>query len=286
MTDFSEQISQKTLLASETFRTFFELFSLLSNIILYFLIIRSFLYVFSRVTVSTKYQLPATLEGKNKISNKAHIKKRGQEYVISSTENQKFYVVRTLEPSGRAPKISLPQSLKSIVARIFGKAYTMNEIQMEKGRSPVQFTSTGSSEFIEWELQENEEIIFSYKNFIAMTENIRLRTVISFRLTALIFGGVFHSCAQGPGKVIFSTRGKAKCFEDGTQAGSVPINRIIAWQRNAKFDVESELNHFDIFLSGVYLKPASADAIIIDADKRNAPNTGLVTFIKKFLLPV
>jgi len=284
--NISVKVSKSTLFISEILRTVLEIISLISNIILFSLIIKTFLYVFSRIAVSVRYKLPATLEVKGAASIQGKLYKLGHEYELLSGEHKKFYALRSLEPSGCAPKIYLPQPTRSFFARILSKAYTMNEIQMRAGQEPIRFTATGSAEFIEWDLEENEEIVFSYKSFAAMSETVRLRTVISFRLTALIFGGVLHSCAQGPGKIVFLTRGKANCFEDGTQTDSIPISRIIAWHRNAKFDVISEINLFDIFLSGIYLKPASTDAIIIDADERNAPKAGLAQFIKKFLLPI
>jgi len=282
----SVKVSQSLLFISEILRTVLEIIILISNIILVFLIIKSFLYVFSRVAVSVWYNLPATLEVEGATSIKGKLRKLGHEYELSNCEYNRFYAIRALEPSNCAPKIALPQPKRSFFARILSKAYIMNEIQMRDGQEPIRFTATGSAEFIEWDLEEKEQIVFSYKSFVAMSETVRLTTVISFRLTTLIFGGVFHSCAQGPGKVVFLTRGKANCFEDGTQAGSAPLSRIIAWHRNARFDVISEINIFDIFLSGIYLKPASTDAIIIDADERSAPKTGLAQFIKKFLLPI
>lgn len=283
----AKTLSSKIMYLSEIFRNILEAFLCVSNILLYFITIRSFMYVFARVSISVKYNLPATLAAdENKTMQKGAVRECGNEYIISSTEQQIYYVVRTLEPSGRAPKITLPQWTGSPISRIIGKSYTMNEIEIKKGMLPVHYTSTGGQEFIEYNLKEGEEVIFSYKNFVGITESVKLYTVISFRLTAIIFGKLLHSCARGPGKVIFLTKGKAKCFEDGRMAGSVPINRIITWQRNTTFDVESELNHFDVFLSGIYLKPSSSNMVVVDADEQGSPENGLIKFVKRFLIPI
>jgi len=280
-----DKAKQGTLFISEIVKAFLEIFSLLSYITLWFLVIRSYLYVFSRVAISLKHNLPATLANIENNSMQSNLSKGVNEYTISIKETKKLYIHRRYEPIGYPPKVSFPYPTKSIIGRIIGNAYIMNEVILKEER-PVCLSTTGGSEFIEWDLKDNEEIVFSYKHFVAMSDSVRLHTIISFKLTSMILGKVFHCCAQGPGKVIFSACGKAKSFKDGTQSESIPINRIIAWNRNVKFDVESELNHLDIFLSGIYLKPSSVDALIIDADEQNKPDTGLVQFVKKFLLPL
>ena len=66
---------------------------------------------------------------------------------------------------------------------------------------------------------------------------------------------------------------------------SMPINRIIAWQRTTQFSVDSELNVVDLYFSGVYLKRKNNDLIIIDADAGNIKRRfGLARFISKFLM--
>jgi hypothetical protein len=203
-----------------------------------------------------------------------------------SNEIEKYYFVRTLEPDGRAPKFALPQWKRSPFIRILSKSYTMNEIITGPKIDPVRFTSTGSSEFIEWNLGDNEEIIFSYKHFAGMSESIKLSTIISFRLTSMVLRGVFYYCAKGPGKIIFKTIGKTNCVDESTRSVSFPVGRMIAWRRTAQFDVESNTNHFDVFLSGIYIKPSSPDLILVDADEQGDSKQGLIKFAKKFLLPV
>ncbi|MFZ4789373.1 MAG: hypothetical protein ACOYMW_00415 [Candidatus Competibacteraceae bacterium] len=198
---------------------------IISNIIMCFLAVKSFFYVFARVAVSSKYGLPATLAIDDVLEkvNQGNIRKFGQEYIISSDDKEKYYMVRTLEPSGCPPKFSLPQWNHSVFSRIFTKSYTMNEVFSEENDTGVHFSTTGSSEFVEWNLKEDEQIIFHYKNFVGMTGSVKLSTIISFRLSSIVFGKVFHACATGPGKIIFLTKGKLNIYEDGKKARSTPI---------------------------------------------------------------
>ena len=53
-----------------------------------------------------------------------------------------------------------------------------------------------------------------------------------------------------------------------------------------RFHVESELNIFDVFLSGIYLKKKPEDLVLIDADARGKAKSGIAQFIKHFLLPI
>lgn len=261
--------------------------SIVSNIIMCFLAIKSFFYVFARVAISTKYGLPATLavDDLSEKVGRGDIHKFGQEYVIPSDSKEKYYIVRTLEGSGCPPKFSLPQWNHSLFSRFFTGSFWMNEIVADENGTSVNFSTTGSSEFVEWNLKENEEIIFHYKNFVGITESVKLSTIISFRLSSIVFGKVFHACATGPGKIIFLTKGKLKIYEDAKNATSVPINRVLAWQRDTFFDVKAQLNPIDIFLSGIYFQPSSSNSIVVDSDEKGAPETGLIQFIKRFVIP-
>jgi len=64
------------------------------------------------------------------------------------------------------------------------------------------------------------------------------------------------------------------------------LHLLMAWQKNTRFNVESELNLVDVFMSGIYLKKKENDLILIDADVKGPSKNGIVRFIKNFILPV
>lgn len=260
--------------------------NLLLDISLLFIILKSFFYVFARVAFSEKDQLYVTLKEGDDPMQKGKLTPTGNQYTISADSQEQFYISRAFEPSGRPPRFTIPQWRSAALARIGSKTFAMNKVDMNKGEGPVDFRSMGGAEFVEWEIQDGEEVVFKLKNFVAMSESVRLKRKISLRLTSLLVGRIFFTIAEGPGKLILMTDGKPITSGDPKAASSVATNRIVAWQKNTLFNVQSELNLVDVFLSGIHLKKTEDDLLIIDADMKGGSQTGIVTFIKAFILPI
>ena len=133
---------------------------------------------------------------------------------------------------------------------------------------------------------ENEEVVFSYKNFAGMSESVKLSTIVSFRLTSLVLGGVLFCSAKGPGKVIFITLGKPRCLNGNNKTASFPVGRALAWRRTAKFDVKAANDTINVFLSGFNIVPSEPDMVIIDADRQGDTKKGLIKWVGRLLVPV
>lgn len=256
------------------------------DLIFFFIVVKSFAYVFARVVYSGKFGSPITLEDGDETMSKGVLRKTGNTYLIPENRPLGFYVSRKYEPAGRAPKISIPQMSKNFFARIANRAWTMNYVQMGVGRSDVTFTAPGGKEFVEWELAPGEVVIFRYRNFVAMSESISLSAIISLRITSLLFGKLIFSAAQGPGTLVLSTKGKPIVGEDSNANSSIPENRLLAWHKQTHFHIESELNVFDVFFSGVYLRKREGDLVVIDSDQIGKAKSGIFKFFRHFLLPV
>jgi len=260
--------------------------NLLLDILFGFVIIKSFMYVFSRVAFSQEASnYISLLENEDGMKN-GTLKKFENQYTIPISGNQNFYVSRSYEPSGRAPKFSIPQWNAAFVARLFSGNYAMNHIKMKEADTSVYFRAMGGKEFVEWDLADGEEGIFNFKNFVGMSDDIKISAVISMRLTSLLLGRIIFTTAKGPGKLILMTTGRPIISDERKAEASVAVSRILAWQRNTKFQVESEVNLVDVFMSGIYLKKQQDDLILIDADVKGKAKSGIVKFIKNFLIPV
>ncbi|NER16337.1 AIM24 family protein [Spongiivirga citrea] len=260
--------------------------SLLLDILFGFVIIKSFMYVFSRVAFSQEASNYISLLENEDGMEKGTLKKFENQYTIPASGNQGFYVSRSYEPSGRAPKFSIPQWNAAFIARLFSGNYAMNHIKMQEADSSVYFRAMGGQEFVEWDLADGEEVIFNFKNFVGMSDDIKISAVISMRLTSLLLGRIIFTTAKGPGKLVLMTTGKPIISDERKAEASVAVSRILAWQRNTKFQVESEVNVVDVFMSGIYLRKQPDDLILIDADVKGKAKSGIVKFIKNFLMPV
>ncbi len=280
-----EDITRYTLINSYKAIFYFGLFS---NMLLLLLIIKSFLYVFSRIAFSEKSDVYIDIKENEKTFKNGILKHCGTEYSIPITNNKNIYLSRKYIPTGRAPKIAIPLWTKGVISRIRNKAYLMNVIKVRENETEtVDFRSIAGAEFVEWNLTDGEEVVFNYKDLVAFNESISLTAHVSFRITSLFFGRTIFHIARGPGKLVLMTKGKPITNEEKQLVKSMPIDRIIAWQRTTQFSIDSELNIVDLYLSGVYLKRNNDDLIIIDADSGNSKQKyGLVRFVTKFLLPI
>lgn len=261
------------------------LFSFISDLLFFFVVFKSFSYVFARVLFSADTGGLVNLAIPGQDMRKGDIRKTGNTYTIPAATRKDFLVSRRYEPAGRAPKLVFPQRTTGIIPRLFNGCYGMNHLVMEAGRSAVKFNAAIGIEFIEWKLQPDETVIFSYRDFVAMSEDVTLSRLVSLKVDSLLLGKMIYTAATGPGVLILRSKGNAVCGEERAATASVPQSRVIAWQQNASFHVESELNVKDIFFSGVYLKKKPADLVVIDSDQTGKAKSGISRFFLHFLLP-
>ncbi|MFW2404339.1 MAG: hypothetical protein ACN4GT_06190 [Gammaproteobacteria bacterium] len=258
-------------------------------------IIKSLLYVFARVIFDKSTDIDVDMLDKQDVAAEGKVTHL-QEVTVSGDYPYDMYYKANYQPLGLAPRFSVPQWRASIMSRLRFGAWNMNWADMPMGDSPgITFNSIEAEHLVDWEMQEGEEVVFSYRNFVAMNENVELRTVISLRVATLLLGRiVFHTarCTGGPGRLILRTRGKPATAEQVSQ--SIPVARLVAWNRNARFSVDSHLTKADIFLNGFNLRRSDAKdndgprgILVVEADARDGGLlVGTLRFAKNFLLPV
>ncbi|MFK8067292.1 MAG: hypothetical protein AB8D52_03525 [Gammaproteobacteria bacterium] len=253
-----------------------------------FACIQSLLYVFSRVSFSRQAGHFITL-GDSRLSvdkiQTAKIKSTGLDYEINSDQEETFYISRRFQCRGKAPKLSVPQLFRAFFARLFSRSLTMNKIVIQKGDDTVSCSAIQGMQFYEWQLAENETVIFKFKNFVGYSGDIEISTLISPRISSLILGKVIYSQVTGPGKLILMAKGRADITNKENTGGSLPPDRIIAMQKEARLHVESELDPVNIYFSTAYVHPIEG-SMIVDVDTHQGAISGLGGFFRRFILPV
>lgn len=257
--------------------------------------IKSFLYVFARVIFDRKTRVDVELADDDTIVREgrvAHV----QEVNVSGSYPYDLYYKSNYQPLGPAPRFSIPQPGASLLSRLRFGAWNLAHVPMpcddERG---VTFNSVQADHLVDWEMVEGEEVIFSYGNFVAMNENVELRTVVSLRVASLLMGRfVFHAarCTGGPGRLVLRTRGRPATAKQVRQ--SIPVTRLVAWNRYAQFSVDSHLTRTDVFLNGFNLRRSDGQGgsepqgiLVVEADARDGGVLfGTLRFAKHFLLPV
>ncbi len=252
------------------------------------LCVRTLFYVFARVACAREAGTFVTLgdpEGRAEMPT-GTIARRGAKLSLEIEPGDTFYIARRFQPHGKAPKFALPQANAAPFPRLRNRCYTMNAFTRTEGRGPVQFTATRGAEFVEWRLAEQETVVFEYRNFVGMSDGVRLSALISARVTSQIFGRFIFPTATGPGTLILMTEGAPYVGASESEAFSMPPSRLVAWQQPARFHIDSELGMLDIYFSEAYVEPQTRSALIMDVDRQDSFGTGLSRFVRRFLLPI
>lgn len=275
--------------------TIYRVISVLAVLWMAVIALKSFLYVFGRVVFDRKTDVFVDLADDD-TGLQQGAARVAHEITIPGDYPHDVYYKSNYQPLGPAPRFSIPQAFSAALSRIRNGTWSLSRITMpcddDRG---LTFNSVQADYLVDWEMREGEEIVFSYTNFVAMNENVQLRTIVSLRISSLLLGRfVFHSarCKGGAGRLILRTRGKPASAEQVRR--SIPLSRLIAWNSFARFSVDSHLTHADIFLNGFNLRrndaatgERPAGIVIVEADAREGSLLfGTLRFARHFLLPV
>ena len=258
-------------------------------------IIKSLLYVFARVIFDQGTRIEVDLMEMEGTPVEGSVR-MVDEVDIAADYPHDMYYKANYQPLGPAPRFSIPQWRASMLARLRHGAWNMSRVDMPLGDgNRLTFNAIEAEHLVDWSMREGEEVVFNYGNFVAMNEHVQLRTVISLRVATLLLGRmVFHTarCSGGPGRLILRTRGKPATARQVQQ--SIPVARLIAWNRYARFSVDSHLTPADVFLNGFNLRrspPGDGDKpqglLVVEADARDGGIlVGTLRFARNFLLPI
>jgi hypothetical protein len=90
-----------------------------------------------------------------------------------------------------------------------------------------QVHAAGGQTGVVWNMQEGEEVVFRYRDLLGFSDNVRLGTTISLRLSTLLFGRyVYHTARSvgGPALLFLSVKGQVEETQDAVEA--FPLERL------------------------------------------------------------
>lgn len=258
-------------------------------VILCLMILKALFFVFARVAYSSVDQETAiTLAAHDEDLPEGTMSNQGKRYEVPSG---KFFYSKRAQMEGIAPKIAVPppQPAACLFSRLFGGAYFLSVADRSaETAKPVVFKTGNIREFVEWSLEPGEEVIFHFKDFIAIEDTVRLSTFVSFRLSTLLLGRILFRRARGPGRLVLRTAGPAETTADCDTELSKPVHRLVSWNRVARFKLDVERGFFDIYFSTVHLRKDTDSHVVFVAEdsEQKTYGTGAARFIKHFLLPM
>lgn len=250
--------------------------------------VKSFLYVFARVAFNKDTGTFISLgnaEGERPPAVESQITQTGSTYVIPGGQTATYYVSRKFQSRGKAPRFAIPQPLHGPIARILHGKVTMNKVVMQPSDKAVTYTATQGANFLEWNLREGEVVLFDFHHFVGMSEELKISTLISPRLSTLLLGKFIFSTATGPGKLILMTSGRAEITNKDEAGDSLPPERLVAMPMETRLYAESEMGPLDVYLSTAYIRPEAGGQLIVDVDSQRGSGVGLGRFFRHFIWP-
>jgi uncharacterized protein (AIM24 family) len=147
-------------------------------------------------------------------------------------------------------------------------------------------SASGGMAIVEWKMRPGEEVVFGYREFFGASENIRLRSEISLRLSTLLLGRlVFRTarCEDGEGRLLL----RAHVEEHDLQhIRAIPPERLLAWHRHARFGIHSGRTLWKTLLNGYTLvrrdRPCGPDGQVVVSSEDAGSNLGSIRFVRRF----
>lgn len=269
--------------------------SLLATLYSLIILFKTFLIVFSRVIFSPKIapDLAAPFLAEDCPEGPPRLTRHAQLLCIPVSVPDAHFVSRwgvTLE--GPPPARRRPLGLRFPITRMLTRTWSMNRI--DGGRDPADHEFDAHlkvdepAELVSWRLREGEQVVFRFQDFVGMGETVKVRRVASLSITTLILGRMIYYVAEGPGLLILRTTAAARISSDPEAQRPAPMPKLVAWAANTCFGILAAQTTVDTFLSGYNLKTGASDTVIWDTSTRrgNGPGTGILRFVKSFLLPI
>ena len=169
--------------------------------------------------------------------------------------------------------------------------------QMSRGshsrQGHMHFPSGQGSIGVKWTMAPGEEVIIAFPNLLGFSENVAITSIVSLRLSTILFGRyIFHSarCTHGEGLLLLSVPDNAVLADEDVH--EVPLGRIKAFNRHARFRVSSERSWRAVFKDGFNLSRVDGDAasrglvLVGSSTEGELRFQGLVRFAKTFMWPL
>ncbi len=272
---------KNTYLTLKLIKAIFDLFLIVA-------IIKSFLYVLARVLYSKDSGITFSLDF-DEIEKKGAIIKKEKRFSIGAASKEVYFITRKVTLSGASERLKTPQFYRCFFSRLFNKALAMDKVDMTCIDEQVSIGQDKKQEFLIYELKKGEVCIFHFRDFIGMTEGVKLKTIFNFQLFSFLFGTVRFSSAKGGkngGKIILKSTGECIISPHGGTNKPHKSFSILAFQKKAEFSVESSLGIVDIFLSNYSLKKVNTANIIIASVETDRKRKGILKFFLRFFIPI
>jgi hypothetical protein len=278
-------------LAAERWFLVHRLFRLLGWLTLALLALKSFLYVLALELYHHEGELSVGFEDAPAVQGEYRV---GRRLAIDPDFGHALVTRKQLSNADNDIRVA-PWPWSAPIARIWHRRYfvfTRGRLLADApaGASAPGMVATagGGLSIVEWRLRPGEEVVFQYRDFFGASENVSLSTQVSLRLSTLLLGHVFFRIARvregGEGILLLKANVEDNPSE---QLRALPPERLIAWNRHARFSVHSARTPWKTLLNGYTLVRRDAPGlppgrIVVSSDEA-ASNLGAIRFVGRMI---
>ena len=270
-----------------------DIYAWVSWFVLILVVIKSLMYIFARVFFGAQAngERMIQFESGPEPGQSGRVRDVPDRLELSPEMGELMYVSKRYDFANAPPDEVTPQAQRAFFSRFLRGAWHMNRIWTGArvvGAAPYR-RLPADERIVVWTLKPGDAVIFSWKQFVGMSDSIDIRTRYSWQLASLVFGRMFYvvACvdpdAPSDGTLLLSARGS-----DGTDGQESPSNspdQLLAWQTTTRFEMHANLNFRNVYRSGVQIRALGKDLAVMHSNVQRQ-RSGAARFLTCFFLPV
>ncbi len=283
----TEEASQWTVKGISGLFLWYHVATTLSIIFLIFVLIKSFLFIASRVYLHADDGNQEVWEELSRPHGDGVPVSREKTYVFDRDRWGTFFVRRGQSNKNIKRDISWPQWNRMIFRRLASRMFALYREDWSRDHGEKFVKTTKGGEFVEWQLAAGQRVVIQIRNLAAFSETVKLRSLWSFRLSHFIFGRVLFSSIEGPGMILLRTNGEPHIGTEGDRfiLGAAP-NEHIAFDLATDFLVNSDLKLKNMYFSDIEVVANDSPRVVVDVMPEHSFTGGAARFIRAFFIPV
>jgi hypothetical protein len=146
-------------------------------------------------------------------------------------------------------------------------------------------SADGGRAIVEWRLRPGEQVVFGWRDFFGASENLRFRTRLSFRLSTLLLGRVLFRIAEAPAGEAGVLLLRAYVEQGaGDHLQAVPPERLLAWNRQARFTAHGAHTAWGVLWHGLTLvRDAGGGGHVLASSEDRGARFGSLRFLRRIV---
>ena len=288
--EFHDNVNNLLQLSIERLFTFAAAASQLMFLYSLLILIKSFMIIFARVLFDLRRHNPMLAQFQFDIGSNvlAKITRHNSSLGVSKvTLDDLYFCYEDVQIAGVTPDKKFPLGFRYFLPRLLSGRFSFRLIKGRRSDFDAQISVTKAKEIVQWDLQDNEVVVFRWSDMIGFSKGTNFRRIVSCSLPALIFGKIVFYCAEGPGTIFLKTSSEVDVGATEEQRRPIIPDSLVAWNAQIKFHLDARHSTLNAFLSFYNIIVENGCSYVRDTGDERARGVsgGILRFVKSFLLP-